>query len=420
MTPRRATYRLQLGSTLTFDDAVAVVPYLAKLGISHLYLSPILEAAEGSTHGYDAVDPERVATALGGDDGLDRLAAAVRAEGMAMIVDIVPNHMSIASRRNRWWLDVLENGRASAYAHFFDVDWAGDDRIVLPILAERYGRALTSGRLGVVRDPNGRYAVRADEAQLPVSPSSLGVIVRRAGVQAGHAELEFIGDALVRLPSPGIHEEEARRQRHRDKLVLAERLAALVAEPALARALDASLATVNSDPSELDDILERQAYRLAHWSVAGSELSYRRFFDIATLVGIRNEDEDVFDAVHARIASLVERGVFEGVRVDHVDGLRDPAGYLARLRERLGAGAWIVVEKILCADEQLPTRWPVEGTTGYELMERVGALLVDPDAERPLTRLFEEMTGETWDSGGASRAARLEVLADSLHSGSRG
>ncbi len=415
MPPRRATYRLQLHAGFTFADAAAAVPYLAELGISHLYLSPVLQAAPGSTHGYDIVDPDRVNGELSGEDGFRALVAAAHAAGLGILLDIVPNHMSIAGTANRWWVDVLENGPASYYAHHFDVDWgAGDERVLLPVLAERYGRALTSGGLQLARGRGG-LEVRAGELQFPVSPPALGRIVRRAGERIAHPELQFIGDALSALPPSA--DSGARRRRHRDRAVLLARLAEL--GDRVAHALDEEIAAINADPVELDAILEAQNYRLAHWSVAGSQLSYRRFFDIDSLVGIRVELPDVFAAGHRRILGWVDDGTVDGLRVDHVDGLRDPAGYLRRLSEAWDEAArppWIVVEKILSGDEQLPASWPVAGTTGYEVMNRIAALLVDRDGERALTDAFTEYTGQAWDPAGESRRARLDVLSDALHS----
>jgi (1->4)-alpha-D-glucan 1-alpha-D-glucosylmutase len=413
----RATYRLQLHAGFTFADAAAAVPYLAELGISHLYLSPVLQAAPGSTHGYDVVDPDRVNGELGGEDGFRALVAAAHAADLGILLDIVPNHMSIAGTANRWWVDVLENGPASYYAHHFDVDWGGaDERVLMPVLAERYGRALSSGGLQLARGRGpGPLEVRAGELRFPMSPHALGRIVRRAGERIGHAELQFIGDALAALPPSA--DVGARRRRHRDRAVLLARLAEL--GDRAAHALDEEIAAINADPCELDAILEAQNYRLAHWSVAGSQLSYRRFFDIASLVGIRVELPDVFSAGHQRILGWVGDGTVDGLRVDHVDGLRDPEGYLRRLSEAWDEAAgspWIVVEKILSGDEQLPASWPVAGTTGYEVMNRLAALLVDPDGERALTDAFTEYTGQAWDPAGESRRARLEVLSDALHS----
>jgi (1->4)-alpha-D-glucan 1-alpha-D-glucosylmutase len=415
MPPPRATYRLQLHAGFTFADAAAAVPYLAELGVSHLYLSPILQAAPGSTHGYDVVDPDRVSAALGGEDGFADLVRAAHGAGLGILLDIVPNHMSIAGTANRWWVDVLENGPASYYAHYFDVDWGGlDERVLLPVLGERYGRALTSGGLVIARD-RAALEVRAGEVRFPLSPTALGRIVRRAGDRISHSELQFIGDALAALPTSA--DVTARRRRHRDKAVLLRRLAEL--GDVASRALDAELAAINADPIELDAILEAQNYRLAHWSVAGSQLSYRRFFDIASLVGIRAEDPDVFAAGHRRTFGWLGDGAIDGVRVDHVDGLRDPGGYLRGLCETWPQPAgrpWIVVEKILASDEQLPASWPVAGTTGYDFMSLATALLVDPDGERALTEAFTEYTGQAWDPAGESRRARLEVMSDALHS----
>jgi (1->4)-alpha-D-glucan 1-alpha-D-glucosylmutase len=418
----RATYRLQLHAGFTFADALAAMPYFAELGISHLYLSPILSAAEGSTHGYDVVDPDRVSSALGGDDGLEKLLGAAQAAGIGILLDIVPNHMSIAGHSNKWWLDVLENGPSSYYAHYFDVDWSiGDDRVLLPILTERYGRAIQSGAIKLVTAGSG-FGVKAGDVELPLAPHSIGHVARRATERidrktrkAIHAELAFIGDSLMELPRPHHGETEARRRRHRDRRVLLDRLYTLSNELVASVALADELAAINADPAELDAVLEMQAYRLAHWSVSTNQLSYRRFFDINTLVAIRNELPDVFEASHARILELVDRGAIDGLRIDHVDGLRDPEAYLQRLRER-APEAWIVVEKILTADESLPPSWPIDGTTGYDFAEKLGGLFVDPESEPAMTRTFEEYTGQSWNPHVESRRARHEVMSDALHS----
>jgi (1->4)-alpha-D-glucan 1-alpha-D-glucosylmutase len=410
----RASYRLQLHPGFTFADAAAAVPYLRELGISHLYLSPVLEAAPGSTHGYDVVDPDRVSAALGGEAGFAALIEAARTAGLGILLDIVPNHMSIAGTANRWWVDVLENGSASYYAHYFDVDWgSGEDRVLLPVLGERYGRALTSGALAIARSGAG-FEVRVGELRFPLAPRTLGRIVRRAGERIADIELQFLGDALEELPRTG--QASARRRRHRDKRVLLGRLAQL--DGKVSAAIDAELAAINGDPVELDAILEAQNYRLAHWSVAGSQLSYRRFFDIASLVAIRNEEPDVLAASHHRIFGWLGDGTIDGVRVDHIDGLRDPATYLHRVRDAFPAetAPWIVVEKILGHGEQLPASWPVDGTTGYDFMEHVGALFVDRDGEAPLTETFRAYTGQPFDPAAESRRARLDVMSDALHS----
>ena len=412
----QATYRLQLTASFTLDDATAALPYLAELGITHVYLSPILQAAPGSTHGYDVVDPDSVSTELGGDIAFARFTSAARAATLGILLDIVPNHMSIAGTANKWWLDVLENGPASYYAPFFDVDWGIglDDRILLPILGERYGRALTSGTLRLAWETD-RFFIHAHDMALPLSPRSLGSLVRRAGDGAEHAELQFVGDALEALPSSRDVDPQRRERRHRDKTVLLERVATLCKHvPRCRQAVAAEIAAINADAVELDGLLERQNFRLAHWSVATSQLSHRRFFDITTLAGIRNEDPDVLLASHRRVFGWLQDGSIDGVRVDHVDGLREPAAYLQTLRA-VAPDAWIVVEKILAAEEPLPG-WPVDGTTGYEFADRMSALLIDPASERALTHTFTDYTGDVFDPASESRRVRLEVMSDALHS----
>jgi (1->4)-alpha-D-glucan 1-alpha-D-glucosylmutase len=323
--------------------------------------------------------------------------------------------MSIAGTANRWWVDVLENGRASYYAHFFDVDWGNDDpRVLLPVLGERYGRSLTTGTLVVARVASA-FEIRAGDLKFPMSPRSIGRIVKRAGDRIGHAELAFIGDALIELPRTS--DVADRRRRHRDKAVLLGRLGELGGR--VPTAIDDEIAALNADPIELDAILEAQNYRLAHWSAAGNQLSYRRFFDITSLVGICNEQPDVLAASHRRIFGWLGDRTIDGVRVDHVDGLRDPGAYLRRLRDAWpepDSRPWIVVEKILAANEQLPPSWPVAGTTGYDFMEHVGALLVDREGEAGLTEAFAGYTGQPWDPARESRRARHEVMTDALHS----
>ncbi len=415
-TPPRATYRLQLHAGFTFADARAALPYLVELGISHLYLSPVLQAAPGSMHGYDVVDPDRVSAELGGEDELRALVDATHAAGLGILLDIVPNHMSIAGAGNRWWRDVLENGSASYYASAFDVDWTGDDnRVLLPVLGARYGRALFTGQLALERTA-GRFELRAHDQRFPVSPRTLGPLLRAAGARIDHAELDYLGEGLAGLPSSREREHEARWRRHRHRAVLLARLAELcAADPAVDAAITAEVAAINADPLALDALLETQNYRLVHWSVAGDQLSYRRFFDVTSLVGIRAEDPDVLAAGHRRIFGWLDDGTIDGVRVDHVDGLRAPRGYLTTLRER-APEAWIVVEKILAADERLPASWPVDGTTGYEHGEQIGRLLVDRDASARLDAMFTAYTGVEFEPGVARREARLEVMTDALHS----
>jgi (1->4)-alpha-D-glucan 1-alpha-D-glucosylmutase len=395
MTPR-ATYRLQLHQGCTLDDAVALVPYLARLGVSHLYTSPFLQAAEGSTHGYDVVDHTTVSTALGGEPARRRLAGALAEAGLGHVVDVVPNHMAVAPG-NRWFEDVLEHGPSSRHASVFDVDWDPPqswlrNRILLPILDDHYGRVLEDGRITVERH-GARCVVSAAGRRLPVAPRSLAEILAAAAAPARSDELAFLARAFDRLPPAWVTEPTARAERSRDAVVLDRHLArALEEDPRLAAALDGVLTALNGDPDRLHGFLERQHYRLAGWRSATERLDYRRFFDIDDLIGLRVEDPEVFDATHELVLAWVAAGEVDGLRIDHPDGLRAPGDYLRRLRA-LAPDAWIVIEKILEGGESLRPSWPVDGTTGYEALAVLGSLHVDPRGRDPLLALEAEFVG---------------------------
>ncbi len=414
----RATYRVQLHAGFTFDDAAAVVPYLARLGFSHLYTSPMLQAAPGSTHGYDVVDHGHINEELGGAAGYERLQGALRAHGMGHVLDIVPNHMAIAGRANAWWWDVLENGPSSLHAVAFDIDWAGGDtrsvsRVLVPVLGDQIGRVLEAGELSIVRD-GGSFTVRYFGSELPISPRSLDELLTAAAQAAGSDELGSIATAFGHLPHALNTDPAAVAERHRDKELLRERLAALAeADDAVAAAIDAQLQVISADPDALDALLLRQNFRLAWWRTGREELDYRRFFNIETLVGLRVEDPDVFAASHAVVAALVKQGDVDELRVDHIDGLRDPAQYLERLRDLTG-GVPVVVEKILEGPEQLPAEWPVAGTTGYEFAHHVDGLFVDADAEAAMTAAYEEFVGDDRPYQELVRDAKQQIMRDEL------
>ena len=333
----RATYRVQLHGGFNLDDAAAIVPYLAKLGISHLYCSPYLQARAGSTHGYDVVDQSKVNEELGGDAAHERLCAVLADHGMGHILDVVPNHMTVTDRANAWWWDVLKHGPDSRYASYFDIDWDPPEEklrrtILIPILGDHYGRVLEAADIRLELEGD-ECVVRYFEHALPVAPGSLG---------------------------------------------------------------DSSVEAANADVELLHEVLERQHYRLAFWRAAGQELNYRRFFSINDLAALRMDNPNVFDDVHRLVLSFVREGKLDGLRVDHVDGLRDPEGYLVQLRSWC-SDAYIVVEKILEPGERLRTEWPVEGTTGYDFLNVVGGLYVDPGAEDDFTSLYAEVIGEPVD-----------------------
>ena len=355
----RATYRVQLNAGFTFDDAARVAGYLARLGVSHVYCSPYLQAAAESTHGYDVTDYSRVNEELGGEAAHERFCAALAEKALGHVLDVVPNHMAVSDPTNRWWWDVLRHGPASRYAGYFDIDWDPPEAalhrtILVPILGDHYGRVLEAGELKLAGsgDEPGEIVLRYHDHVLPLAPGSLS-------------------------------EDE----------------------------LDA----VNADPDALHDVLERQHYRLAFWKAGDRDLNYRRFFDIKTLAALHIEDERVFEDTHRLVLALIAGGTLDGLRIDHVDGLRDPAAYLERLRAR-APRAYLVVEKILEADEELPAGWPVEGTTGYDFLNVVNGLFVDSSAEKAMSDVYLEFTREPADLAEMVRAKKLFIMREVLAS----
>jgi (1->4)-alpha-D-glucan 1-alpha-D-glucosylmutase len=415
---RAATYRVQLNAGFTFDDAAAIADYLAALGASHLYCSPILQATAGSTHGYDVVDHRHLNSELGGRPGYRKLAGRLAEAGLGEVIDVVPNHMALAGRANAWWWDVLENGPSSVYASHFDIDWDPPQRkladtVLMPVLGDQYGRVLEAGEL-VLERQDGSFTVRYHDQQAPISPRTLGGLLTKAAARARSEELESLAVAFGRLPHAHRTDRAAVTERHRDKEVLRARLADRCrARPAVAKAIDAEVEAVNSDPDALDDLLGQQNFRLAYWRTGAEELSYRRFFDIETLAGLRVEDEAVFADTHGLILGLVADGSVDGLRVDHVDGLADPEGYLARLRDATG-GAYVVVEKILEAGEQLPESWPVAGTTGYEFLNQAGQLFVDVGNEAAMRGAYTSFTGLHQDYADIVYEAKLQIMREDL------
>jgi (1->4)-alpha-D-glucan 1-alpha-D-glucosylmutase len=418
--PLRATYRVQLTADFGFEALAAQVDYLADLGVSHVYASPILQAARGSTHGYDVVDPGRISKDLGGELGFARLREALGKRGLGLVVDIVPNHMSVGDITNHWWWDVLENGPSSHFAAHFDVDWVPgasrrENRILMPILGERYGDAVQQAKIQVARR-GGSFIIKYFDHVLPLAPRSLDWILRPAGERSRCDQLHFLAGAVDTLPRPTQTDRRSTARRHRDKAVIGVLLARLFQEqPECAQAVDEVIAEINADPARLDALLERQNFRLAFWRTASSELGYRRFFDVQTLVGLRVEDPAVLEDTHRLVFAWLSSGLVDGVRVDHPDGLRDPDGYFASLRS-VAPDAWIVAEKILVGDERLPASWPVDGTTGYDFLAAVDALARDPEGEAALSALAEQVTGAPQDCREMARTAKKEVLRDVLGS----
>ena len=344
---------------------------------------------------------------LGGEAGHGRLCAALAVHGLGQVVDIVPNHMAITGPENAWWWDVLENGPSSRYASYFDVDWDPPEAklrntVLLPILGDHYGRVLEAGEIHIERRI-GTLRRSVTTTMVFRSPRSLDDLLSRAAERIGSDELGFAGDRLRATPLSTRPTGRASTNVTGQAGPRAAR-APLLTRIRLARPVDAVVAEINADPDSLDGLLERQNYRLAFWRTAGRELDYRRFFDITTLVGLRVEDDRVFDETHALPLRWLASGRVQGLRVDHPDGLRDPEGYLRRLRS-VADGAWIGVEKILETGERLPSTWPVAGTTGYDFLNLVGGLFIDPGTEREFTALYESFTGSSGRfHGGGPRA----------------
>ena len=335
-----------------------------------------------------------------------------------MLLDIVPNHMAVDGRANRWWWDVLENGPGSRWATAFDIDWDPPEAklrhtVLVPILGDHYGRVLESCGLSLARE-DGSIILRYAEHELPISLRSLDELFAAAATASGVAELASLGTVVAALPVAPVGDRERAAQAHREKEKVAEELARLCREvPEAVRALDAEIARHNGDPDALDALLERQWYRLAFWRTAGAELDYRRFFDITNLVALRVEDAQVFADTHALVAGLVRNGCVQGIRVDHPDGLRDPGTYLRRLRAEVG-DVPVLVEKITAPGERLPESWPVDGTTGYDFLNDVGRLFVDPEGLRTLAELHARFTGDatSWDD--VARQSRQDILRSAL------
>ncbi len=414
-----STYRLQLHAGLTFDDAAAAADYLKVLGVSHIYCSPYLQAAPGSQHGYDVVDHQKLNEELGGEEGHRRFCQRLKEFGMRQVLDIVPNHMAAGAQNRSWW-DLLENGPSSRFASWFDIDWHPaeanlQNKILIPVLGDHYGRVLSAGEIKI-QNQGECFQVRYEENLFPVAPRTLSSLLSKAADYARSDVLSFIANSLSRLPSSESADLEAAMARHRDKTVAYELLERLCAEESevvagIARAVN----ELNSDFDALDEMLNQQQYRLAHWRTAAPELGYRRFFDVNTLVGLRMERLHVFEATHRRILEWLDDGILDGVRIDHPDGLRDPQQYFERLRERT-PDAWIIGEKILQLGEFLRESWLIEGTTGYDFMNVRNGFLASGSGLNELSQFYADFTGEPVDFESIAHDKKLRVELESLGS----
>jgi (1->4)-alpha-D-glucan 1-alpha-D-glucosylmutase len=438
-----ATYRLQFHAGFTFDDARRVLPYLDRLGAGAVYASPVLQARAGSTHGYDIIDHDSLNTELGGEAGFDALAADLDRRGIGLLMDFVPNHMGIGQADNAWWLDVLEWGRGSPYAGYFDIDWRPakvelHDKVLVPMLGDHYGAILTAGELRLRFDAaEGGFSVWYWDHRFPVTPPSYPRLIE-AALAAGHDRIAAEEAEVLRSIKGGLQalRRKGRSLRGRQSaratgVPLKERLCALAAaSPAVREALERAAATFNGPEGEhrrapvlpLHRLLEEQNYRLSYWRVAADEINYRRFFQINDLAGLRMELPAVFDAAHGKVTELIARGAVTGLRIDHIDGLFAPRRYLREVQERMRplipGGAerelWVVVEKILAPHESLRDGWTVAGTTGYDFCAQVNGVLVDAAGEKPLRRLYARLTGGDDDFEALTYQTKMQAMDQEL------
>ncbi len=412
----RATYRLQFHKDFGFDAAILILPYLAQLGVSHVYCSPIHRARAGSMHGYD------------------------------VLLDLVPNHMGVLGGDNAWWNDVLENGASAQYARYFDIDWEPLNpqlrgKVLLPVLGNHYGEVLTSDELGVFFDPpSGSFGLRYHAHQFPLAPETYAAVLQPAQQRVADpdlaASMASLATAFGQLPSREADDDDTRQTRDRDKELLKARLSRLASRhDEVALAIAATLAELNVEPSRdgLHQLIEAQAYRLAYWQVAAGDINYRRFFDINDLAALRIERRAVFEATHAMALDLAARGLVHGLRIDHPDGLYDPAQYFARLQQGYARRAgllleqpdadgrparplYVVAEKITAAHEDLPLDWAIHGTTGYRFAHVAGGVLIDTDSEHRFAHIWRNFTGEAHSAKQLAHDGKRDIMRFALAS----
>src|SRR6266571_4372168 len=434
-----ATYRLQFNRWFTFSQAREIVPYLEALGVTDAYASPYFQAGAESLHGYDITDHNKLNPVVGSREDYDSWAAELHAHSMGQMLDFVSNHVGIAEPLNEWWMDVLENGPSSRFAHYFDIDWhplKSDlrDKVLLPILSDQYGRVLERGELQVLYE-EGTFYLLYGQRRLPIAPGTYRYVLDIALQNLAeykdedfYAELQSILTALEYLPKRTETDPKRVAERVREKEIIKRRLERRCAEaPQVQHAIEKALAQINGEPGDprsfdaLDELLNAQSYRLAFWRVAAEEINYRRFFDVNDLAAIRMELPEVFEATHQLLVDLVGAGAVTGLRIDHPDGLYLPQEYFEKLQRRCaealgiafpneGRAIYMVLEKILTGSEMLPKDWPVHGTTGYNFASQVTQLLVDSSAETAMTKTFHRFLGHSLQFGHLVYAKKLLVM----------
>ena len=415
-----STYRLQFTPRFRFEDARAIVPYLALLGIGSMYASPYLKARPGSEHGYDVVDPNLLNPEIGTPGEHAAMIDALQAHGLGHVLDFVPNHMGVGGAENPWWQDVLEWGQSSPYADYFDIDWRPlrsemRGKVLVPFLGDYYGRVLERGELVPTFDVDaGTFSIAYFDRSFPIATSSYGEFLTRA--------VEHREGAAWPLRALAAEFDGASHERAAE---LKAELSSVGREPAARRAIDAALAAyaVSEGDGEaadrLDGLLQRQHYRLAYWRVSADEINYRRFFDINDLAGLRVEDAEVLAQTHRFVFELIATGRVQGLRIDHVDGLFNPGGYCTLLQDRaaaVGHPQYLVVEKILARFEKLRGDWRIAGTTGYDFMNQVNAIFVDSKAELAFDRIYRRFAGISGNFDQFAYRAKKDIMHSTLAS----
>jgi len=445
----RATYRLQLNRDFTFNQAREIVAYLSAIGISHCYISPCLKARPGSMHGYDIVDHNALNPEIGTPEEFEAFVDTLHEHGMGLILDIVPNHMGVMGSDNAWWLDVLENGEASAYADFFDIDWHPlkeelHGKILVPVLHDHYGAVLESGELKLVfRAQQGEFDICYRIHRFPVNPREYPRILqiaadklaaRVAQDSTALLELQSLNTAFGHLPARQEADHDQIVERNRDKEINKRRLAELCARsPEVTASIQEAVEALNGNPSDpssfnaLHELIKAQAFRLANWRVASDDINYRRFFDTNDLAALRMENDNVFEATHRLALKFVAEGKVDGLRVDHPDGLYDPAQYFERLHRSMANAVkestidhsepgYLIIEKILTGKERLRTEWPICGTSGYDFANLVNGLFVDNTAEARVERVYHSFIGRELDYEDLAYRGRKLIIRVALAS----
>ena len=430
-----ATYRIQFNKDFRFEQARSLIPFLHRLGITDLYASPVFQARPGSTHGYDITDPSKLNPELGTPQEFDQLVADLHASDMRLMIDIVPNHMATSSE-NPWWMDVLENGSASEYAAFFDIEWghhtpAVQDKILIPILGEPYGSALESQKLELKLDEAGLRIVYY-AATLPVDPAGYHAVLshhlsdllsKLDPAEVSLKEFGLVLELAERLPGRAVTDWEEVEARRRDTRLLKAKLWEVYSGfPIVRDFIDHTLREYKGTPGDpasfdlLDRLIARQPYELTYWKVARERINYRRFFDVSDLVALRTQDPKVFEATHGLIFEWLKHGQVSGLRIDHIDGLYDPLAYLSQLQDQAsaqsGAPVYIAVEKILSGDETLHVEWPVAGTTGYDFLGAVNNVFVDPAGLKALDATYQQFIGRPVIFAELAYSQKKKVMED--------